>query len=138
MKTSKLILTGLDERLPSLLAAAPDAVRPVHGWLRAVRQGLGLSQAEVARRLEVHRSAVDQFESAEKRRAITLASLERSARALGCELVYFLVPRDGESFADLADAHDPRRQHLPATEHSMALEDQAVPRKARRRPRGVT
>jgi hypothetical protein len=45
-----------------------------------------------------------------------------------CEVVYFVVPRAGvaETFAELAARHDPARVHLAATEHSMALEGQAV------------
>ena len=39
-----------------------------------------------------------------------------------------MVPRVGvaETFADLATRLDPARVHLAATEHSMALEGQAV------------
>jgi hypothetical protein len=45
-----------------------------------------------------------------------------------CELVYFVLPREtiAQTFAELAQRHDPSRQHLVATEHSMALEGQAV------------
>jgi hypothetical protein len=47
---------------------------------------------------------------------------------MDCELVYFLVPRRemARTFAELAQEHDPVFQQLKKSEHSMALEGQAV------------
>lgn len=99
-------------------------VRPAHGWLRAVREALGLPRASLARTLHVSASAVQDYERAEKNDAITLATFRRVAAALDCELVVALVPRQGRSFVDLAAALDPEIVHLKATEHSMNLEAQ--------------
>jgi predicted DNA-binding mobile mystery protein A len=99
--------------------------RPVHGWLTAVRQALGLSRAAVAVTLKVTPAAVQSYEKAEKNDAITLATLRRVAGAMDCELVVALVPRNGLTFAQLAARRDPDFAHLRATEHSMALENQA-------------
>lgn len=65
-------------------------------------------------------------EKAEEREAISLQTLRRAAEAMDCELVYFIVPRGAKSYADLASKNDPHMKHLRASEHSMALEDQAV------------
>jgi predicted DNA-binding mobile mystery protein A len=103
-------------------------MRPAKGWLRAVRSALGLSQDFVAKKLGTKRQAFTQMEAAELRGAISLRSLERAAEAMGCELVYFIVPRraSGDSFAELAREFDPAFKHLQASEHSMALEGQEV------------
>ena len=61
--------------------------------LRTLRQSLGLTLAEVARRLNVTPPAVRSFESAESEGRITLGSLCRVAAAMDFELVYTLVPR---------------------------------------------
>ncbi len=66
-----------------------------NGWLRAVRLAAGVRVEEVARRLEVSRSEVFRLEKAEMEARITVKSLRRAANALGCELVYALVPREG-------------------------------------------
>ena len=68
------------------------------------------------------------LESSEARGSISLSSLTRAADAMDCELVYFLVPRDAvaKTFGELALRHDPAMKHLHASEHSMALEGQAV------------
>ncbi len=79
----------------------------------------------MAASLKVTPSAVQAYEKAEKADAITLATLRRVAGAMDCELVVALVPRKGLTFAQLAARHDPDLAHLRATEHSMALEDQA-------------
>lgn len=114
--------------LQSLAAVTSDLrpiTRPVHGWIRAIRQALGLSRATVSSRLKLSPQAIQSYEKAEQNDAITLASLRRAAGALDCELVIAFLPTKGRTFAELAAAHDPARAHLRATEHSMALENQA-------------
>lgn len=88
-----------------------------------MREAIGRSQSDVAEKLAVKRQSYAQFETAEEAESISVASLRRSAAALGCELVYFLVPagEPGASFRALADRHDPEAAHLLATEHSMSL-----------------
>lgn len=123
-----LILSGLDPRLSTLKAARTSAARPVRGWLRAVRTALGLNQQKVAEKLSITRQSYADLEAAEERSAISLSSLERAAQAMDCELVYFLVPREqvARTFSELARLHDPAFKHLQASEHSMALENQAI------------
>lgn len=101
------------------------APRPVHGWLHAVRTALGLSRAAIAKPLGVSPSAIQSYEKNEKAETITVGTLRHAAAALGCELVVALVPRHGRTFAELAADYDPDLAHLRATEHSMALENQA-------------
>ena len=70
-------------------------VRPSVGWLRAIREALGFSLADQARRMKVTPPAVRSFELAEAEDRITLASLRRAAAAMDCDLVYTLLPRSG-------------------------------------------
>jgi predicted DNA-binding mobile mystery protein A len=118
----QVLLKGLDHQLGPFGQTAPQP--PSRGWLRAVRESVGLTQATVAKKLGITPQAYAQLESAEQRGAITLASLQRAAEALGCELTYWVKPRPefGPTFADLALFHDPKQRHLAATEHSMSLE----------------
>lgn len=124
----QIVRTGLDDRIGPLLAARKAAIRPVKGWLRTVRSALDLTQGFVAEKLQIKRQALAQMEDAEVRGAITLGSLERAANAMDCDLVYFIVPREGSAptFSELARRHDPDFRHLRASEHSMSLEGQAV------------
>lgn len=123
-----VLLTDLDKKLPILTAAQKAAVRPAGGWLRAVRQALGLAQAAVAKKAGVLQQGYAQFERGETAGTLSIGNLQRTAEAMDCELVYFLVPRNGraKSFGDLATQLDPDFAHLKASEHSMVLEDQGV------------
>jgi predicted DNA-binding mobile mystery protein A len=123
-----VLLTGLDARVPALRQAQASALRPARGWLRAVRSALGLSQEYVAKKTTMTRQAFASLEAAEQRGAISLNSLQRAAEAMDCELVYFIVPREtvASTYGELARIRDPDFEHLQASEHSMALEDQAV------------
>jgi predicted DNA-binding mobile mystery protein A len=122
----EVLLKGLDQQMAALQRNVPQ--RPARGWLRAVRESTGITQAEVATKLGLTQQAYAQFENAEERGTITMNSLERVAEAMGCDLVYWMRPKEkhGPTFADLARFHDPKQRHLAATEHSMALEGQAV------------
>jgi transcriptional regulator with XRE-family HTH domain len=66
---------------------------PEGGWLRAMRVAAGTPQGELAAKLGCKRQAWPQFEGSEARGAISLASLRRTADALDCDFVYFVVPR---------------------------------------------
>jgi predicted DNA-binding mobile mystery protein A len=52
-----------------------------------------MTMAQLARRLDVSQPRIVAIERAEVSGAISLATLERAAEALGCSLVYALVPR---------------------------------------------
>jgi predicted DNA-binding mobile mystery protein A len=107
--------------------AARHVPRPEKGWVRAVREALGVSSTELARRLGSARQLPLQFEKAEAEDRITLRSLRAAANALDCDLVYALVPRAGSMQALLEQrARAEARRNVLGVEHSMALEDQAV------------
>ena len=127
-KLQSVLATGLDARIPALRPAQARALKPARGWLRAVRSVLGLSQGHVAKKIAMTRQSYADLEAAEQRGAISLNSLQRAAEAMDCDLVYFLVPRESvaRTYSELAQVNDPTFKHLQATEHSMALESQAV------------
>ena len=81
----------------------------------------------MARRLGKTPSLALYLEKSEAEYRITLGSLRAAADALGCELVYALVPKHG-SVRELAErsARELASENVRAVEHSMALEDQAV------------
>jgi predicted DNA-binding mobile mystery protein A len=66
--------------------------RPIGGWLRAVRQALGMTTRQLAKAVGVTQAAVVDAERTEAKGDITLTTLQRYAAALGCELTYALVP----------------------------------------------
>lgn len=100
--------------------------RPSSGWVKAIREGLGMTAAHLALRLGVRTSTVTRLENSEADDAISLGTLRRAAEALDCELQYALVPR--KSLANILEsrAMDLARQQMAAASHTMALEAQAT------------
>lgn len=115
------------ERAMQPFMAAKDSPRPQKGWIRAIREATGVPLRQLARRLHRSMPLVNYLEKSEAEYRITLGSLRDAADALGCELVYALVPKNG-SIQELAEerARTKAAENVRAVEHSMALEDQAV------------
>lgn len=120
-----LQLQQMDALLGSWKSARLSA-RPKSGWVRAVRETLGMSAAAFARRLGITHAGVRKLEASEASDAITLASLRKLAQALNCDLQYALVPRTSLSQQIQDRAQTVVKEKLQPIAHSMALEDQAV------------
>ena len=105
---------------------AKQTPRPRGGWLRAVREALGIPQSKVAKAIHVKQQSIVSFEKAEAADRITLSNLRRIAEAMGCELVYAIVPKSG-SIQELAEqrARSEATKRVLSVQHTMALEDQA-------------
>ena len=114
----------LDKRLSLLNADA--LARPPRGWVKAIREALGMTTAQLAKRLGVSQPRVVGIEQAEAKGAITLDSLERAAHALDCRLVYALVPRKPLDALVEERATRLAEKRLGPTRHTMALEAQAM------------
>lgn len=112
----------LDRRLAAW-KPVPAAVPP-RGWLRAIREALGMPRAELARRLDVTDQAVSKLEGSEADGTVRLETLRRAAEALDCTLVYALVPND--TLEEMVDqrAHEVARRDVERVRHTMLLEDQ--------------
>lgn len=115
----------LDKRL-NILQNVDILARPPRGWIKAIREALGMTTAQLAKRLGVSQPRILGIEKAESSGTIKLETLERAAQALNCRLVYALVPR--MPFESLAEdrARSLAKKRLRAASHSMALEDQRV------------
>lgn len=122
---SKRARRALDARLgdiqPSALAV-PNA-----GFIRAIRDALQMSAAELGERLGVSQPAVIALETNEKKGSIRLDSLRRAAGAMDCELVYAFIPKKGLERTLRNRAKEVASAELKGVAHSMALEGQASP-----------
>jgi predicted DNA-binding mobile mystery protein A len=101
---------------------------PTRGWIKAIRQALGMTTAQLASRMGIRQPSVVAIEQSEAGGTIELATLRRAAEALHCTLVYVLIP-DQPLEATLKERVRAfaRRRRRPV-EHSMLLEDQQVKR----------
>jgi predicted DNA-binding mobile mystery protein A len=96
------------------------------GWLRAIRQALGMTTRQLAKAVGVTQAAVVDAERTEAKGNITLTTLQRYAAALGCELTYALVPKRPLQEVVEERAERIARDEVSRVKHSMALEDQST------------
>jgi predicted DNA-binding mobile mystery protein A len=117
--------THLDARLVAVRQVASQGA-PHRGWLRAIREALGMSTTELAARMGVTQSRISALERGEVEGTIKLETLRRAAAALDCDLMYALVPRTPLSEAVRRQARRKAAAHLRTIRHHMRLEDQEV------------
>ena len=122
----KLRLRQLDRAL-SAYAQALQSARPRSGWLSAIREARGIPLRQIATTLSVTPQAVQSLQISEANESISLKRLREAAEAMGCELVYALLPRSGK-LTDAAEEREQERasERVLAAEHTMVLEDQAA------------
>jgi predicted DNA-binding mobile mystery protein A len=108
-------------------ATMRDVVPPAEGWIATVRKALGMSAAELGRRLGVSRSRVAQAETAELDGGPSLKTMQAMADAMGCRFIYAIVPEEG-TIDDLIIEQARRKANaLVARAHvHMAFENQAL------------
>ena len=115
----------LDKRF-TVLRRLTQSPRPPKGWLRAVRDALGMTTAQFGRRLGVSQPRIIELEKSEVSGSVTLNTLQRAAEVLGCRLVYTLIPEKplAETVRERAELIAERQ--LKAVEQTMRLENQSV------------
>ena len=127
MKQGKLARKHLDERLTPLRAAGGLA-RPPYGWVRAIRDALGMTTSQLAKRIGVDQSRITKLERAEIEDAVTLKTLRQAAEGLGCTLVYAFVPNTSLDHMVRTRAEEIAERELNRVDHTMRLENQALTR----------
>jgi predicted DNA-binding mobile mystery protein A len=116
---------NLDKKL-NLLRNSDASLRPQRGWIKAIREALGMTTAQLGWRMGVSQPRAVTIEKAEVSASITLDTLERAARALDCRLVYAFVPHATLETQVQDRARALAKKRLGAISHNMALEDQRV------------
>ncbi len=117
----------LDQRFEQV-GPAERYAPPVRGWIKAIRQALGMTTAQLAKRMGVRQPSVVALEQSEVKGTIAFATLRRAAEALDCTLVYALIPNQPLEATVRERARAFARRHWRPVEHSMLLEDQQVKR----------
>lgn len=124
MPTTDRAARSLDSRLTEFRNSR--VARPPKGWIRAVRDALGLTTQQYAARLGVSQPRAVALEKGEIEESVTLASLRRAAEGLNCELVYAFVPREPLAETLRKQAEAVADEQLDRIAHTMSLENQAI------------
>jgi predicted DNA-binding mobile mystery protein A len=100
--------------------------RPTGGWIKAVRESLGLSLEVFGERMDVTRATAHQMERAEVNESISVKRLRVAADALECELQIRFVPREPLEQIVYRRAIEVATRDVDRVNHSMLLEGQAI------------
>ena len=94
MRNNKLQFQQLNEKMLQLSGMQHVIVPPI-GWIKAIRNGIGMSMEQLGRKLSITKQGVMDIEKREKEGAITIKSMQEIAKAIDMQFVYGFVPVAG-------------------------------------------
>lgn len=124
-KHRKLAREQLDETLKRF-EALRSIIPPRRGWVRAVRDAIGMTGEQLARRLGVNKQRVSRIEQDERLGNVTMKTLRGVAEAMDCALVYCLVPRRSLEHTVRKRAESLARRRMAQSNQTMRLEQQEL------------
>jgi len=114
----------LERRLAPLRDMA--LVAPPKGWVKAIRESLGMTARQLAARMGVTPSRIPVIEKAEVTGATTVKTLRQTAAAMNCAFVYAFVPIEPLDDIVRGRAMQKARKDIARLDHTMRLENQAL------------
>ncbi len=118
-----IALNQLDENL-SQLKPLLNTQRPPTGWIRAIRETLGMTARQLAARLGVSPPRITRLEADEMEGKLTLNTVKRTAEALDCVFVYGFVPKTSLKNIVKTQALKVAASQIGYVSHTMQLENQ--------------
>ncbi len=101
-------------------------VAPPRGWIKAIRESLGMTARQLAARMGVAPSRIPVIEKAEVTGSTTLRTLRQAAAAMNCAFVYAFVPIEPLDEVLRERAMHKVRKDVSRLDHTMRLENQAL------------
>jgi predicted DNA-binding mobile mystery protein A len=124
-KQKKLAREQLNETLKQF-DSLKTMVAPKKGWVRAIRDTLGMTGKQLAKRLGVNQQRVARIEQDEILGKVTLNTMQSTAKAMNCVFVYGVVP--GESLEQIVknQAEKAAKKRMARSNQTMRLEKQEL------------
>jgi predicted DNA-binding mobile mystery protein A len=124
-KYKHLVREQLDQTLKRFEALKATSV-PAKGWIRAVRDALGMSGKQLAKRMGVNQQRIARMERDERPGKITVKTLQAAAEAMDCVFVYALVPRESLEQTIRGQARKLAKKQFAYSNQLMRLENQEL------------
>lgn len=123
MDARVLQIRALDKKI-SDLKSAKNIVPQSSGWIKTVREAIGMTVSQLATRLGVTQPRITKMESNEDN--LKLSTMKKAAEAMNCEFVYYFKPRT--TFQNLVDEQAQKKaaEVLKNVNVNMALENQEI------------
>ena len=96
--------------------------RPQQGWLKTIREILGMTTTQLAKRLEISQPRIVAMEKNE--RNVKISTMERIADMLNCDFTYAFVPRENIDDIIYNQAKKKAQKILDKVNKNMGLENQ--------------
>lgn len=103
-----------------------DIDPPRRGWIRAIQEALGVTNVQLAKRLKLKPQTIEDMQHYEVSGTIKLQTLRKLAEALGCRVVYAVVPPKPLHEMRRDRAYAIANRQLRPVSHSMKLEAQGI------------
>jgi len=122
---TKLVREQLDAKL-KCFERLKEVAPPRKGWIRAIRDALGMTGEQLAKRLGTNRQRVARIEHDETEENVTFKTMRRVAEALDCIFVYGFVPRTSLEQTVRIRAERIAKERMARVSHTMRLEQQEL------------
>lgn len=122
---NETIFSQINRRLEGL-RSMKDKASVREGWIKYMRQALGLTLSELGKLSSLSTATVAQAERREINGQVSLSTLKKMAEAMDCELVYGFVPKKDLKTMIHDKAVEKARKALNIADLHMKLEDQKV------------
>lgn len=124
MRNNKLQVQQLNEKMVQLAGMQQVIVPPI-GWIKAIRNGIGMSMEQLGKKLSITKQGVMDMEKREKEGAITIKSMQEIGKAINMQFVYGFVPNNGSLNQMIENrALEMATKIVERTSTTMKLEDQ--------------
>jgi len=124
-KQKKLAREQLDETMKSFESLKAMSA-PRKGWIRAIRDTLGMTGVQLAKRLKVNQQRIARIEQDEVLGKVTLNTMQNAAEAMDCVFVYGVVARDGLEQIVRRPAELVAKKRMARSNQMMRLEKQEL------------
>lgn len=121
----KLVREQLDRKLTGIKEFAAQGLSSI-GWIRTIREALGMTSADLAARAGVTQSRIIHMERAEKEGNIKISTMRKIAQALDMDFVYAFVSRTSLNEKVREQARKVALQKMERLDHTMRLELQEL------------
>lgn len=121
----KLVREQLDNKLSKLKEFSIQGLTSI-GWIKTIREALGMTSKDLASRVGVNQSRIIHMEQAEADGNIKISTMKKIADALEMDFVYALVPRTSLNDMVRDQARLLALKKMERLDHTMRLEMQEL------------
>lgn len=122
MDNKKILRRSYQKKFDTLKKVVIE--RPPQGWLKTIREFLGMTTTQLAKKLEISQPRIIALEKNECN--IKISTMERIADALNCDFFYTFIPRANIDDIIYNQAKQKAQKILKKVNKNMSLENQLV------------